>query len=207
VSVTAETFTVDMARKSSSEKTLQVAADSVTPTGITIATDQADLGKTFFLRLQMKDAAGKLIDDNLYWLSTQPDQLDNAHATWYYTPETQYADLTGLNSLPQVKLAAAYSLEHHDRNESVRVHLRNPSKSVAFMVHLRVAHGARGQDIAPVFWEDNYVSIFPGEERTINGSFVARDLDGAEPVIEIDGWNVAPETLRPAPTAHPAAKP
>ncbi|HKD90442.1 MAG TPA: glycoside hydrolase family 2 TIM barrel-domain containing protein [Terriglobales bacterium] len=202
VSVSAETFTLEAVRKSSVEKSLQVGSDAVTPTGITIAIDQAGPEKTYFLRLQMKDGAGKLIDENLYWLSTQPDALDDGHATWYYTPQSQYADFTGLNALPAVKPTASYSMEHHGTNETARVRLRNPSKNLAFMVHLRVSRGSHGSDVTPVFWDDNYVSLFPGEERTITGSFVAHDLDGAQPVIEIDGWNVTPETLQPAPAAH-----
>jgi len=205
VSVSAETFTLEAVRKSSVGKSLQVGSDAVTPTGITIAIDPADPEKTYFLRLQMKDAAGKLIDENLYWLSTQPDALDDGHATWYYTPQSQYADFTGLNALPQVKPAASYSMEHHGSNETARVRLRNPSKNLAFMVHLRVSRGSHGSDVTPVFWDDNYVSLFPGEERTITGSFVVHDLDGAEPVIEIDGWNVTPEALQPTPAAHSVA--
>ena len=40
---------------------------------------------TYFLRLQLRDAAGKPVSDNLYWYSTQPDVL-SGHHSWFRTP-------------------------------------------------------------------------------------------------------------------------
>jgi exo-1,4-beta-D-glucosaminidase len=73
---------------------------------------------------------------------------------------------------------------------SVDVTMRNTSKSLAFMVHLRLTKGKSGDDITPILWDDNYVSIFPGEERTLTGNYDVSALDGKEPKLEVDGWNV-----------------
>lgn len=223
VTIVAEAYNLDMTRTKLAEGTVQVTPDAVIPLPLTVYsgrggpeastalipfdTPELHLSKTFFLRLLLKNANGKLLDENLYWLSTQPDTLDQQHGTWYYTPQSQYADLTGLSSLPTIKLAAYSTLEHRGKEEVAHVRLRNPSKTLAFLVRLRITHGERGEDIAPVFWEDNYVSIFPGEERDITGTFELRDGAKGEPIIHIDGWNIAPEALgapvgsRPA-TAH-----
>lgn len=219
VSVIAEAYNLDMTRTKLAEGAMQVTPDAVTPVTLTsyagsqrsessaalpaFDTPELHLSKTFFLRLQLKDVSGKLLDENVYWLSTQPDTLDQQHGTWYYTPESQYADLTGLSSLPTVKLIASSTIEHRGKEEIARVRLRNPSKNLAFMIHLRVARD--NEDIAPVFWDDNYVSIFPGEERAIGGSFESRDGAKSEPVIHIDGWNVAPEALAAQASSRPAA--
>ena len=60
----------------------------------------AGLSRTYFIELELAAADGKPISRNVYWLSTQPDELDWAHSNWYLTPVTQYADLTALQSLP-----------------------------------------------------------------------------------------------------------
>src|SRR3569833_3885546 len=55
---------------------------------------------TYFIELELTSADGKTISRNVYWLSTQTDELDWAHSNWYLTPVTRYADLTAMQSLP-----------------------------------------------------------------------------------------------------------
>src|SRR6266508_241788 len=56
------------------------------------------LSGSYFIRLQLRDSAGALVSNNLYWYSTSPDVLSN-HSTWYKTVVKSYANLTGLNSV------------------------------------------------------------------------------------------------------------
>jgi hypothetical protein len=44
--------------------------------------------------------------------------------------------------------------------------------------------------VLPVFYSDNYVSLLPGETRTITIEAEARELDGRKPLVVVDGWNV-----------------
>ena len=60
----------------------------------------AGLSRVYFIELELASADGKPISRNVYWLSTQTDELDWAHSNWYLTPVTRYADLTPLQSLP-----------------------------------------------------------------------------------------------------------
>jgi exo-1,4-beta-D-glucosaminidase len=61
-------------------------------------------------------------------------------------------------------------------------------------VHLKVNQGS-GEEILPVLWEDNYFSLLPGEKRELSASYAADQLQGAKPVIELQGWNVRPKTV------------
>ena len=108
-----------------------------------------------------------------------------------YTPQAEFGDLTGLNSLPEVKLNANVV----SGNGTARVTVSNPSNAVAFMVHLRVTRGKGGEDVTPILWEDNYFSLLPGESRMVTAKFNQGSLDGKEAVVELDGWNVAAATL------------
>jgi exo-1,4-beta-D-glucosaminidase len=153
------------------------------------------LTTTYFLRLQLHNAAGKQLSDNFYWLSTKPDVLDWKHKKdTVYTPQAEFGDLTGLNTLPQVKLDVKPSTEEQGGKAGIRVSVRNPSGSLAFMVHLRVTKGKDGRDVTPIFWSDNYFSLLPGEQREVTASYDPLDLDGKAAVLEVDGYNVAAQS-------------
>jgi exo-1,4-beta-D-glucosaminidase len=70
------------------------------------------------------------------------------------------------------------------------VTVENPSKSLAFFVRLKVDRSPKGEEILPVVWEDNYISLLPGEKREISASYRASELGAAKPAVEVSGWNV-----------------
>jgi exo-1,4-beta-D-glucosaminidase len=154
-----------------------------------------NLSTTYFLKLYLHDSSGKLISDNFYWLSTKLDTLDwNKRKDTVYTPQKDFADLSGVNSLPQVKLELSYSV-YRDGDKGVgSIKVKNPSNSVAFQVHMRVTKGRGGEDLVPIFWDDNYFSLLPGEEKTVTVYASIEDLGGNEPILELDGYNVVPAT-------------
>ena len=69
--------------------------------------------------------------------------------------------------------------------------LHNPSKSLAFFVRLKINKGKAGDEVLPVLWEDNYVSLLPGEKREIAARYRVADLGGKRPEVELQGWNLA----------------
>ena len=103
VKVTAKLYNLDASEKGTREATLDLAPDSST-TAFELPKVEG-LSNTYFLRLQLQDRAGKLVSDNFYWLSTKADVLDwkNKQDT-VYTPQAEFGDLTGLATLPEVKL-------------------------------------------------------------------------------------------------------
>jgi exo-1,4-beta-D-glucosaminidase len=44
--------------------------------------------------------------------------------------------------------------------------------------------------VLPIFWEDNYFSLLPGEKRKIRGYFYKEELEGKTPILKISGWNI-----------------
>ena len=51
----------------------------------------------YFLSLRLKDAAGELIQDNFYWLSTKEDILDFKKTQWFCTPNKAFADFSAIH--------------------------------------------------------------------------------------------------------------
>jgi exo-1,4-beta-D-glucosaminidase len=132
------------------------------------------------------------VGSNFYWLSTKPETLDWAKSNWYTTPTASYADYTSLMQLPKVKLNVSSRSERDGNGEDEVTHVtvENSGKSLAFFVRLKLDKGKGGEEILPVVWQDNYVSLLPGEKREITATYHARGLGEARPQIEVSGWNV-----------------
>jgi exo-1,4-beta-D-glucosaminidase len=189
--VSAKIYNLDAKEKGSRETRTDLEADSSTkafdlpnPDGLTA---------TYFLKLELHDAAGKLVSDNFYWLSTKPDVLDWAkRSDTVYTPQKEFGDLTGLNSLPNAKVSITKTVHLSGGNSTLTLVAENKGDRVAFMVHPRLTRGKGGDDVVPVFWSDNYFSLVPGEKRAVTARFDSTSLHGAAPELVVEGWNVEP---------------
>jgi exo-1,4-beta-D-glucosaminidase len=149
------------------------------PTGVTGA---------YFADLRLMDSGGHPLSTNLYWLSSQPDVLADT-STWYMTPVKKYADYTALRSMPNAAVDANAHFSSSNGTGQARVTLKNPGQSIAFFMRMQIT--GRGDDEAlPVLWEDNYVTLLPGETRTITATYRVRDLGGSPPRLVLTGWNV-----------------
>ena len=185
--VTAKVYNLDMAEKFSKTATVDIGPDSASR--VFEIPEIVGLTSAYFVKLDLQDAAGKPVSSNFYWLSTQPDENDWGHSDGRYTPISKYADLTALNQLPPVQLKLATRLESRASEQVEHVTLENPSPNLAFFVHLRVLKGDGGADIAPIIWDDNYVSLMPGEKREVAATYDRRLMGSAKPVVAVDGWN------------------
>jgi exo-1,4-beta-D-glucosaminidase len=146
------------------------------------------LTTTFFVRCWLRDTSGNILAENFYWDSTQPDKIKA-----YYEVDTefeQFADLTGLNRLASVDLDVTSTLSVSNEAHTHAIQITNNSDALAFFVRAEITRGADGEEVLPVFYSDNYISIFPKETHTIYAEYKSSDLDGNTPFIRIEGYNV-----------------
>jgi exo-1,4-beta-D-glucosaminidase len=165
----------------------------VTPNSATVITTLPaikGLSSVYFLDLKLVDNGGGLVAENFYWLPAKRDVMNYAATEWFVTPIKEFADLTALNRLPPVTLKVMSSFEPTENEQQVRVTLQNPSDKIAFFVNLDVVGRQSGRAILPIYWDDNCVSLLPGESKTLTATFDPADLQGDEPVVRVDGWNV-----------------
>ncbi|HEX3720417.1 MAG TPA: glycoside hydrolase family 2 TIM barrel-domain containing protein [Verrucomicrobiae bacterium] len=188
---TARLYNLDAAEKFSREAAVEIAANK--SERIFTLPEPAGLTPVYFLKLTLEDARGATVSRNFYWLSTQPDTLGEPKegSDWYYTPTRQFADFRALNSLGPADLKISATTARKGEEDITTVKLKNTGKSPAFFTRLKVERGAGGEEILPVLWEDNYLSLLPGEEREISATYAAKSLGGATPSVEMEGWNVA----------------
>jgi exo-1,4-beta-D-glucosaminidase len=160
----------------------------------------ADLSSAYFIELDLAAADGRPVSRNVYWLSTRPDTLDWAHSNWYLTPLTQYADLSALRSLPAATSEVRATTQRQGKDEVTTVTLSVPasSKTVALFQHLSIRRGAQGELALPVLWNDNDVTLWPGESITLTARYAAQGT--ATPVVAVSGWNVPAQSVPAAAT-------
>jgi exo-1,4-beta-D-glucosaminidase len=186
--LTTKIYNLDMTEKFSHEDSLDAPADSTAK--IFTLPEVAGLSPVYFVVLRLADSTGKLVGSNFYWLSTKPETLNWAKTTWWMTPTDSFADYTALSQLPKVKLKVTDHAERKGEDSMTHVTLENPSKSLAFFVRLKVNKASSDEEILPVVWEDNYISLLPGEKREVTATYRAGDLGTAKAVVEVSGWNV-----------------
>jgi exo-1,4-beta-D-glucosaminidase len=146
----------------------------------------------------------------VYWLSTTPDVVD-----WDSTIDagngatlTGYADLTGLRSLAPASVRVTARTHRDGADDVTEISISNVgrTRTPAFLTRADIRRGTAsghrlgGDDqVLPVLWSDNDVTLWPGESQSITARYRHSDLRGAQPVVTLGGWNVA---TREVPTGH-----
>jgi exo-1,4-beta-D-glucosaminidase len=79
-----------------------------------------------------------------------------------------WADMTALNAMPRgtVELSAHQTIA--DGLSHVAIRLKNPSGHVAFFERATVSESRDGNEILPIEYDDNYITLFPGETAVIH---------------------------------------
>lgn len=186
LTVSAKVFDLALAEKFSREAPVEVEPDAVVrPFALPAAA--ADWGTTYFVRLALRDPDGKELSQNFYWLSTKDDVIDWANTKWYYTPTKSHADLRALASLTKTSLAITSTFASAGSEKQGRVTVKNTGSALAFQVRLKAVDPATGEEILPVFWQDNYFALFPGETREVTVSF--RAPASGQPAVTAEAWN------------------
>jgi exo-1,4-beta-D-glucosaminidase len=187
LTVSAKVYDLALAEKFSRDVPVEVGPDAVVR-AFALPAPAADWGPTYFVRLALRDAGGREVSRNFYWLSTREDEIDWANTKWYYTPTRSHADLRALASLPPTTLTVAAGAADGGDARQAHVSIKNTGTALAFQVRLKAIDPSTGDEILPVFWQDNYFALFPGEAREIAVSFLA---PAGQPVITAEAWNAA----------------
>jgi exo-1,4-beta-D-glucosaminidase len=181
-----EVLNLDLTPKFTHEGRVAAAADAVTR--VVVVPEIKDLSTTYFLKLTLRNAAGTAVSSNFYWLAAQDDVLDSGGSKWYYTPVKTHSDLTALATLPQttLRVQARGVGPGAGPDGRARVRIENTGKAIAFQVRLKLIDGENGPELLPVFWDDNYVALLPGEVREF---VVAAPQTPQHPIISVQAWN------------------
>ena len=122
-----------------------------------------------FVSLRLLDAAGKMVSQNVYWMSP-------GH------------DFTALRKMPAaVVQVSVLRTERTADNITWTLRFSNDSHQLAFFLNPQVIKD--GEEVLPSYWSDNYFSIPAGKEVTVTVSCPATLVKGASPQLRLEGWN------------------
>ncbi|MFC6103766.1 glycoside hydrolase family 2 protein [Olivibacter domesticus] len=122
-----------------------------------------------FLSIKLLGSDKNVLSDNFYWLPSKNGNYD------------------GLNHLKRATLQVK---TEKISDGTVQVTLTNDStNTVAFFNRLSIVNAKDKQRILPTFYDNNYVSVLPGEKRTINISTAEKNIKGSIE-LALEGWNV-----------------
>ena len=152
--------------------------------------------RLFFIDLTLTDKAGRTVSHNFYWVPGTLTSFDFRNTDFTHTPAERHEDLTALAHLPATEITTNAEVHTTPRGREIEVHFNNPSKTLAFQVHAAIRTPSGGL-IAPVLWSDNWIALTPGESTVLTAVLPADAGEG--PVVQVDGWNIAPHTLTPTP--------
>jgi beta-mannosidase len=132
----------------------------------------ANISAVHFVKLDLNGADDKLVTTNFYWRNVAQD------------------DFTGLSKLPEAALDVTAVSQATGEKTALTVTVHNGTEGIALMTHLQLHKKGAGGRVLPVFYSDNYLSLVPGETRTVTIEAATKDLAGDAPLLLVDGFNV-----------------
>jgi mannosylglycoprotein endo-beta-mannosidase len=132
----------------------------------------ARISSVYFVKLDLTDGGGRLLSTNFYWQNVAQD------------------DFTGLEKLPTASVDVTATSRVEGEKTLLTVTLHNATETIALMTHLQLHKKGSGGRVLPVFYSDNYITLVPGETRTVTVEAATKDLAGDAPLLLVDGYNV-----------------
>ncbi|HEY8928738.1 MAG TPA: glycoside hydrolase family 2 TIM barrel-domain containing protein [Mucilaginibacter sp.] len=127
-----------------------------------------------FLSLRLTDVHKTTLSDNVYWL---PDEKGNYSGLKKIAPSQ--ASINAVQSAPG----------------KIEITVNNPAGApVAFFNRVSLIDAGSHNRLLPVFYSDNYISVLPGEQKTITAEYDAAKIKG-KPAVSINGWNLKEQII------------
>ena len=175
--LTTQVLSLDNRVLANRDDALDAKANDITPVGAPDIGAFIEQEGMVLVTLRLRDATGKLISDNSYWQGKD----DASHQK--------------LNGLKAQKLSLKASSVVVGDERVISVQIANTGKQAALAAKLTLVDhmGAR---ILPALYSDNYLTVLPGEPRTVEIRYPARF--GARASVNLRGWNVQAGSVKVA---------
>jgi mannosylglycoprotein endo-beta-mannosidase len=180
--VTARVLNLDMKEVFRQNVNVRIGAEGLA-TNVLAINFPTNISPVHFIKLELADAKGRAVSQNFYWRS---DKAYTPGRTW---TGPQYEGFEDLAKLPKVKLATEVKWSRAKDENVCMATVKNPSRSLAFMVWLRLQHTGDGKPVRPAFYGDNFFSLLPGESRTVQIKFDDAVANSKQVQLLVDGWN------------------
>ncbi len=147
--------------------------------------------RVFFVRCELFDNAGNVLAENVYWQSQQRDDVGDPKNDYAFElKQARWADMTALNYMTQVPLDVSAQRNSAAGENHVVIRLHNATRRVGFFERAEIMSTRDGDEILPVSYDDNYVTVFPGETVELRGVIPAPGKSANW--VRVSGYNTAP---------------
>ncbi|HZL25394.1 MAG TPA: hypothetical protein VFC39_02555 [Acidobacteriaceae bacterium] len=154
-----------------------------------------DLGRVYFVRCDLFTKGGVLLEENVYWQSNTVDDVgDPRNDKPFQSTEVSWADFKPLWSMPPVKVDIVARRVSTPQGPQIAIHMHNTGSHIAFSERAEVTGSKGGDELLPIQYDDNYVTLFPGESMEIRATFFSSTSSAAW--IKLSGINTSQQTAR-----------
>lgn len=126
-----------------------------------------DLDGVYFLKLTLFDKTEQ-ISDNIYWLTTKNK------------------DYSQLDQLPTAKPEFSLVLNKEGDNYSYTIGMEAPN-NISFFNRIKIFDKRSGKRILPVHYSDNYITLMPGDKKSIKCEFIS-SIEQENVSVVVDSW-------------------
>ena len=127
------------------------------------------------------DPIGNLFLLRLRLLQGETELADN----FYVLNPADPGNLQALRQLPAAKVDFRTEWRREGDDWVGSATLENNSRTPALMLRLNVVGERSGEQILPVFYEDNWISLLPGERKVLSVTLSDADTRGERPVLRL----------------------
>ena len=130
------------------------------------------IGNPVLLRLRLTQGEAELADN------------------FYILNPADPGNLQALKDMPVARVTLRYDFRLEAGRWQTMAVLENRSSVPALMLRLNLVGDRSGEQILPVFYEDNWVSLLPGERKEIRIRCASADARGERPALRLSGFNL-----------------
>lgn len=135
----------------------------------------AGLKGVSFVVLNLTDATGRTISHNVYWMAPNND-------------------LKPMNDMDHTQVqAAVINMSKNNVESKWTIKFTNNTNKIAFFVRPQLMKN--GEEVMPSYWTGNYFTLAPHESTTVSVTVPQAKLNGAQPSVLVEGWNVEKQVL------------
>jgi len=133
--------------------------------------------KVYFLKLNITYVStGMSVDENIYWLPYNGDSKE----------------------LMELPAATVVGQMMKSNNGKFTVDIANSGDVAAFFIRMKVVRASDGFMVTPVFLDDNYIVLLPGEKKSIVVDVTGLKEDDRDTplMLNLEGVNLSPVMIR-----------
>jgi len=167
--VHADVYDFNMKKLFSAKQLVNISHETSSEIGLEILRFKDVPEGVYFLKLRLVDIDNSFVSDNFYWIPT-------------------HESLAGLEKLTAVALEYSVAFRTEGEETVGMVTVKNPTDQLAFFVRAILDKEMDGEEVLPVFWNDNYINLLPGESQILEVRVKTKHLSGQKPVVRFHGW-------------------